>query len=249
MFARSIARPIASPIASRTPIIGGGGGGEPPAWTPANITTALWFDADDASTRITDVGLNGWLDKSGNDRDAGQVNGVAQPALVDWGNGRTCANFDGVNDSMAFVATPQSEARHVFAVVDTTLMQTAYRILLNRTGVGTAPAIYFGSSGGAYRPSIFWDADAARAPAALQRKCMIEWYIGPTTMFTRSDNDNATLAQVSHAKTVLTEWNQISTAPQQANFRLAELVVCPSLLGDSDRLLLWNYFNAKWNIV
>jgi hypothetical protein len=49
-------------------------------WTPARITTALWLDADDAST----VTLNGstvsqWNDKSGNGRHAAQGTSSARP--------------------------------------------------------------------------------------------------------------------------------------------------------------------------
>lgn len=48
---------------------GGGGGGT--LWTPADITTALWFDADDAgSFTLTGSDIDQWNDKSGNNRHA-----------------------------------------------------------------------------------------------------------------------------------------------------------------------------------
>lgn len=55
-------------------------------WTPTVIQTALWLDANDAST----ITLNGstvsqWSDKSGNGRHATQAVAVNQPA---WGVGR-----------------------------------------------------------------------------------------------------------------------------------------------------------------
>lgn len=59
-------------------------GAAPPApWTPAEISTALWLDAADASTII----LNGsnvsqWSDKSGNNRHATQATASAQPVYV-----------------------------------------------------------------------------------------------------------------------------------------------------------------------
>ena len=51
-----------------------------PPWTPAQITTALWLDAADASTIV----LNGstvsqWNDKSGNGRNVTQATASAQP--------------------------------------------------------------------------------------------------------------------------------------------------------------------------
>lgn len=52
-------------------------------WTPAQISTALWLDAADAST----ITLNGttvsqWNDKSGNGRNAVQVTAASQPVYV-----------------------------------------------------------------------------------------------------------------------------------------------------------------------
>lgn len=56
------------------------------AWTPAQIPTALWLDANDTST----ITLNGstvsqWNDKSGNGRNAVQATAANQPG---WGVGR-----------------------------------------------------------------------------------------------------------------------------------------------------------------
>ncbi|MFM6248178.1 MAG: hypothetical protein ACKPEQ_03330, partial [Dolichospermum sp.] len=52
-------------------------------WTPAQISTALWLDAADASTII----LNGstvsqWRDKSGNGRHVSQATAANQPLFV-----------------------------------------------------------------------------------------------------------------------------------------------------------------------
>ncbi|MDX1680431.1 MAG: Ig-like domain-containing protein [Akkermansiaceae bacterium] len=69
-------------------------------WTPAEITTQLWLDADDAGT----ITLNGstvsqWNDKSGNNRHAGQSTATAQPTHTASGlNGRNVLTFDGTTD-------------------------------------------------------------------------------------------------------------------------------------------------------
>jgi len=65
-------------------------------WTPADITTALWLDAADASTITENSGaVSQWDDKSGNDRHAVQSIAESQPTYVtsslngkngiDWG--------------------------------------------------------------------------------------------------------------------------------------------------------------------
>ena len=66
-------------------------------WTPAEITTALWLDADDSST-ITLNGTNAAEvgDKSGNDFHAVAPTSGAQPALIDAElNGLPVLRFNG----------------------------------------------------------------------------------------------------------------------------------------------------------
>ncbi|MFM6606057.1 MAG: hypothetical protein ACKPH3_18615 [Dolichospermum sp.] len=77
-------------------------------WTPAQISTALWLDAADAST----ITLNGstvsqWNDKSGNGRNAIQATAANQPTYsVEIFNNKPGLSFDGVNDFL--VATYSS---------------------------------------------------------------------------------------------------------------------------------------------
>lgn len=53
------------------------------AWTPAQITTALWFDASDSSTITTVSGaVSQWNDKSGNNRHATQAAASERPLLT-----------------------------------------------------------------------------------------------------------------------------------------------------------------------
>lgn len=70
-----------------------------PAWTPAQIPTALWLDAADSSTII----LNGstvsqWNDRSGNARNATQATVANQPTY----QGAGLIYLDGVDDSMSY---------------------------------------------------------------------------------------------------------------------------------------------------
>ena len=67
----------------------------PALWTPANITTALWLDAADAST-ITESGgaVSQWDDKSGNGRNFAQPNSTAKPS-IDTTGARNVLSFGG----------------------------------------------------------------------------------------------------------------------------------------------------------
>jgi len=63
----------------------------------------LWLDADDDSTISTDVGVDAWADKSGEDNDAAQSTDASQPALVVGAqNGRNVIRGDGTDDVLTF---------------------------------------------------------------------------------------------------------------------------------------------------
>jgi len=67
-------------------------------WTPADIDTALWLDAADAST-ITESGgaVSQWNDKSGNNRNVMQATAADQPTVsTDAGNASLL--FDGTSE-------------------------------------------------------------------------------------------------------------------------------------------------------
>lgn len=69
-------------------------------WTPAQITTALWLDAADAST-ITESGgaVSQWDDKSGFNRHVAQSVGASKPTYQATGlNMKGTIDFDGTND-------------------------------------------------------------------------------------------------------------------------------------------------------
>jgi len=70
-------------------------------WTPAQITTELWLDADDASTiTLNGSNVSAWNDKSGNGRNATQT-GTAQPLYSSTGlNNRPALDFDGTDDDL-----------------------------------------------------------------------------------------------------------------------------------------------------
>jgi hypothetical protein len=68
-------------------------------WTPANITTEAWYDANDSST-ITMLGNNvsEWADKSGNNHHLQQASASNQPSYVlSSQNGKNIIRFSGTD--------------------------------------------------------------------------------------------------------------------------------------------------------
>lgn len=79
------------------------GGGGPVLWTPAQLSTAAWFDGDDAGTITLDSGaVSQWADKSGNARHASQATASNRPSVAAGVmNGRDVIRFDGFSDFLA----------------------------------------------------------------------------------------------------------------------------------------------------
>jgi hypothetical protein len=83
-------------------------------WTPADISTALWLDAADAST-VTESGgaVSQWNDKSGNSRHAAQATAASRPTVLTASqNGRNVLSFDGSNDFLLTTAASYSAVEY-----------------------------------------------------------------------------------------------------------------------------------------
>jgi hypothetical protein len=77
-------------------------------WTPADITTAGWYDASDPSTITIATGVSQWDDKGGSNH-LTQGTGDNQPTYS--GSGQTAKlAFDGINDSLSLGGTGLSNA-------------------------------------------------------------------------------------------------------------------------------------------
>jgi hypothetical protein len=78
--------------------------GQIPAWTPAQISTIAWYDADDAGTFSfgTGVNISQWNDKSGNGNHVVQATSGSQPDYdtTNTINGLPVVTFDGIDDRM-----------------------------------------------------------------------------------------------------------------------------------------------------
>ena len=81
-------------------------------WTPANITTAAWYDASDASTITDSSGLvSNWSDKSGNNNTATQSAGAKQPTVgSNTIHGLSSISFNGASNALTTVLTQLSTA-------------------------------------------------------------------------------------------------------------------------------------------
>ena len=119
-------------------------------WTPAEISTALWLDAADAST----ITLNGstvsqWRDKSKNSRHVNQPTASKQPTYTLANqNGLNVISFDGNNRSLfassSAINLPQPFSRFVAAQF---LVKNNQSVLLDSDTTNTQCVFYNGETG------------------------------------------------------------------------------------------------------
>lgn len=216
-------------------------------WTPEALRPALWLDAADLSTITIATGVSEWRDKSGNARHASQTTGANQPAYSDFSfRGLPGITFDGGDRSLTFSGFAQANGHDVFAVADTTNMQTGARVMMNRS-VGNGPAIYFGLVGSDYRPSMFWSSNLAVQASAIQRPALLRWGVYTGTAFTEVDGGSR--ASQAHAQTTLEDWAGIAvaSATQRPTAVLSEIVIANSPT-DAQAAALYGYLSWKWGI-
>lgn len=234
-----------------------------PAWTPAQIPTALWLDAADSST----ITLNGstvsqWSDKSGNGNNAVQATSASQPSYSTsaLSNNRPAIVFDGINDWMTAGTSLNLQSRHfVVAVVRVVTVAAIMRFISKwLTTSGTAGLSWFlGSvstvrsrwavnSGGTNYISLYDQAAATTSTAIyggdLQDgvlKSYVDGTVGNTALTGVGTPQNTT------STVTLGVLNQVSA--DYSNFAFAECII---VNGDNasidNRQRVEGYLAWKW---
>ncbi|MFM5941401.1 MAG: hypothetical protein ACKOQR_24645 [Dolichospermum sp.] len=215
-------------------------------WTPAQISTALWLDAADAST----ITLNGstvsqWNDKSGNGRNATQVTASLQPT---YANNAVVFTQDGL--LVPTSAWPSQTNNHSLAVVmqvTDTSASSAGLVIINsspvddpeiRLGVGTEARVYYN---GQYAINI-------NAGLTTQKISVVEMTPGvKSELFT----DGTSIASRTLAGSLsptnefaLGRYNSFNTT---RNGTINEVLVYPS--NTINRQLIEGYLAWKWGLV
>jgi hypothetical protein len=218
-------------------------------WTPAQITTELWFDAADSSTITTASGsVSQWNDKSGNARNATQATAANQPAHSTTGfNGLPGVTFDGTNDTMIHGLNTGGPFSLV-AVYKTGSLQSAYRGVMaagpNNSGGNLMLMRTFGGTIGSFGTSDI--------------NSTVSYVVGQTVMvIVEDDNTNGSKAfWINGSSSGTYTQNPIgqatahigglATDSQQAAMTLAECLVLPGIPTTTNRQLVEGYLAHKW---
>ena len=221
-------------------------------WTPANITTALWLDAADAST-ITESGgaVSQWDDKSGNDRHASQGLVAQQPVYTENGiNGNPSLTFANTAKTLLMPSSVFTINPKVFTVLQSTTSSQAQVILriqgsikeffftFNQTSTNQ---VYFARRGLEQRPVTHTVTNASIYFADLFSTSVGDYYINGTLATKQNSLGNA--GGSSNA-------NVIGADSGNANrFQgdLAECIVLSSIDTDT-RQKIEGYLAHKWGL-
>ena len=126
--------------------LGGLAAPSPGAWTPSDISTALWLDATDAGS-ITEVSgaISEWRDKSGNDRHATQYVPADRPTYsISAVNGENAVTFDGVTGFMSVAHASALDAQISPSTISVIYKKSSgFRVLQKKNGYGVEVDSYF----------------------------------------------------------------------------------------------------------
>jgi hypothetical protein len=226
----------------------------PGTWTPANITTALWLDADDSGTITLDSGaVSEWQDKSGNARHGTQSTAIRRPVVNATGiNSKPTISFDGSDDRLLFpTGFLNGATAFTVAMVMRGPSQSNDAIWGPSTDFATGLELIFAlviSQPTTVRinaPSKItdnaWNTNDTAAVTAITASSSATdgWRNGTSIASTTGNsalNFNGVYAMGSYA-------NGFNAA-----MNMAEFIICESALGVDDRQKLEGYLAHKWGL-
>jgi hypothetical protein len=232
-------------------------------WTPSQITTALWFDAADAST----ITLNGstvsqWNDKSGNSRNISQGTTANQPT---YSSVNSEIVFDGSNDilSNASVGAADLVSVTIIAVIKMNSGGGTEDVLMGIGETGTAGRIraFYRSPNQTTVGFAGWAADVATSTHSWDIGGGYHIFSTWNTALGASSNvrlsrDGVTPTVHSTSGSLVASLNGFSVGSLRGalvgNYYSAisvkEIIVLYSAVTDTNRQLIEGYLAWKWGL-
>ncbi len=225
-------------------------------WTPSQLTTALWLDADSPSS----ITLNGttvsqWSDKSGNGRHATQATTANQPTYTDNGlNGKPVLTFS--TDSLSSTANVNGLNSFTMYIVAKSATLSDYRSMLRFQDPSSKYFAYTWSGNGV--DTIISEIDAL-APTGMSAGLVAgAWNIGALRReqnqyfgFASYNNgsfvDSRTTANVPFESGSLTIGSYINSSEYFAG-SIAEIVIAYTAHDVGTRQRMEGYLAWKWGL-
>ena len=217
----------------------------PGEWSPADITTTLWLDAEDSETIIESGGfVSQWNDKSGNENHATQIDTNKQPVYT---------QSDSMLSNMGSVGS-STHAGQIGLDIPSLNAQEIYVVMYYDDGVNSTfddNAMAFGGAIGTGTPRIMgtdatstWNQSASFADAGAYKNGSESSTINaipmPATIW-RFES----LSQLTSLTTIM---YSETTADRNWKGAFGEIIIVPEPLSSEERINMYTYLSEKWNI-
>lgn len=228
----------------------------PNLWTPAQISTAFWVDANDISTiTLSGSNVSQWNDKSGNGNNAVQATPANQPTYSSTGfNSKPAVSFNGSNERLTVATGTFGSSISIFVVTNESAALSEYRRILN-IGDSVDAIGYFGSINGNFATffgdgSNWNDADTNSPSTTIKSNNILE-VVNPTSGSNATPYVNGT-AQNTKVGTMGTATGLVigaSIVPNQFSVGpVAEIVIVNSGVSTTVRQQIEGYLAWKWGL-
>ena len=233
-------------------------------WTPAEISTSLWFDASvSSSVSLSGTSVTQWNDLSGNNRHVSQSSAGSQPTYNSTGSdGKGTITFDGSNDILFTAACGASGLTSVSMI--TVFRMVSFPVKeqmimgIGATGTqGTVRAFYKDNT----TPLRFsgWGADVSATTYTYETGSFNIFEVWNTQLATPN---NLNLGKNGEFETKSTSNNLQTTADgfsigslrgglvanYYTNVEVAEIIVLYSAVDTTNRQLIEGYLAWKWGL-
>jgi hypothetical protein len=224
-----------------------------PLWTPAEITTALWYDADDSSTITIATAVSQWDDKSGNTRNATQATGAFQPAVITAGlNGKNVIRFDGSNDTLGYTGTFFANTSYTVHAVVARRSSQSLNFFMAGSGTSTNTNLLLGWENNTTFRHAQYSNDIDATEVGYSSPIFNVWGVGLNTAVGRFIFRNGTSANSNATTTALSSYNGATLGGpffgSHYNGDIAELIATTTVLSTTDRQKMEGYLAWKWGL-
>ncbi len=243
--------------------------------TSLTNTCLVWYDADvnfnDTASRATSFtfassnNISGWLDKSGNGRNATFASSgviTTRPVLTQNAVGSKCAvNFGGAAALSNTLSLATNQSHTLFVVTAPNNTTATFQSVLTINGVsGTRPnmlTVYKSDT------NIWWysggtsptNGTIASVPVVANRYDILAFYWEPTPRTQLNINGNYVTASSSSPTTLTLNGRMALGATTNAgaynepfNGRIAEVILYDGILTTNQRNRVERYLSLKWNL-
>lgn len=247
LYAKWNALPVANAGVTQTVYLTAG-----QSWTPANVTTAAWYDAADASsiTHVSGV-VSQWNDKSGNARHVLQTTSANRPSYSAsaWnGSSLPALTFDGTSDYLESTSTFTQPTVTMLAVFDQAKTTSSSRPFGVRTPTTNSKNNFSFDSDNSLRYDGAFTVGTIAASIGKHFRIASRTSSAQTDFVDGTQNINASVALTTNTSGYINVGNPVATYAGPFSSKVAEAILISSTISLATQEQFEGYFAHKWGL-